>query len=164
MTWGWVGGSWHGNQSKEAVWLAHESQMSQGQTSIPSILSPSSQTLAFCKVLLPALHSLKLLWVMTRGYIYPREFLRVAADHPPYPGWRKWSSGKILFHGRNGLSPCSLLGSEMYSGPGSATTSLGPLGQHTTLLWASLYSPVNSFNKHAEQPKRRARNMQVTKP
>lgn len=101
---------------------------------------------------------------MTRGYIYPREFLRVAADHPPYPGWRKWSSGKILFHGRNGLSPCSLLGSEMYSGPGSATTSLGPLGQHTTLLWASLYSPVNSFNKHAEQPKRRARNMQVTKP
>ena len=83
---------------------------------------------------------------------------------PPYPGWRKWSSGKILFHGRNGLPPCSLLGSEIYSGPGSATTSLGHLGQHTALFWASLFSPVNSFNKHAVQPKRRTRNMQVTKP
>lgn len=116
----------------------------------------------FSKVLLPALHSPKPPWVTTNGYIYPREFLTVADS--PVPGWRMWGSWMLLSPGKNSLSSCFPLGFQVFSGPGSATTSLGEFGQHMALPWASLYSPENSFNKHAMQPERRAGNVQEIKP
>lgn len=79
-------------------------------------------------------------------------------------GGERGAQERFFPRGRNHLSPRSPLGPQICSGPDSATMSLGDLGQHTTLLWASLYSPVKSFNKHAVQPERRAGNVQMTTP